>query len=45
MMDDALPAGMRLALEGGIGHQREYVRFWERVLKKSSRGPRAAATG
>ena len=45
MMDDALPAGMRLALEGGIGHQREYVRFWERVLKKSSRDPRAAATG
>jgi hypothetical protein len=35
---------MRLALEGGIGHQREYVRFWARVLKESSRGARAAAT-
>jgi PadR family transcriptional regulator, regulatory protein AphA len=24
--------GMRLALEAGIGHEREYVRFWSRVL-------------
>ena len=23
-----LPEGMRLALEAGIGHEREYVRFW-----------------
>lgn len=23
-----MPEGMRLALEAGIGHEREYVRFW-----------------
>lgn len=33
---DEMPAGMRLALEGGVGHQREYVRFWSRVLADSS---------
>jgi DNA-binding PadR family transcriptional regulator len=33
---DGMPEGMRLALEGGIGHQREYVRFWSRVLAASS---------
>jgi PadR family transcriptional regulator AphA len=26
-----MPEGMRLALEGGVGHQREYVRFWSRL--------------
>lgn len=26
-----LPAGMLLALDCGIGHEREYVRFWEAV--------------
>ena len=26
-----MTAGMRLALEAGIGHEREYVRFWSRV--------------
>jgi len=26
-----LPAGQRLALEGGIGHEREFIRFWKRV--------------
>jgi DNA-binding PadR family transcriptional regulator len=31
-----MPLGSRLALEGGIGHQREYVRFWTRVLAESS---------
>lgn len=25
---DALPVGVRLALEAGIGHEREWVRFW-----------------
>ena len=25
--------GSRLALEAGIGHAREYVRFWTRVLE------------
>lgn len=44
-LDDDLPAGMRLALEGGIGHQREYVKFWSRVLKESSKRARPAATG
>jgi PadR family transcriptional regulator, regulatory protein AphA len=28
--------GPRLALEAGIGHEREYVRFWSRLLKNSS---------
>jgi PadR family transcriptional regulator, regulatory protein AphA len=26
-----LPEGVRLALESGIGHQREYIRFWSRL--------------
>jgi DNA-binding PadR family transcriptional regulator len=25
--------GVRLALEAGIGHEREYIRFWTRVLE------------
>lgn len=25
-----IPEGMRLALEAGIGHEREYIRFWSR---------------
>jgi DNA-binding PadR family transcriptional regulator len=25
--------GMRLALEGGIGHEREYLRFWSRIAR------------
>ena len=27
----AAPAGIILAIEAGIGHEREYVRFWSRV--------------
>jgi DNA-binding PadR family transcriptional regulator len=27
------PRGPWLALESGIGHQREYIRFWERLAK------------
>ena len=27
-----MPAGMRLALECGLGHEREYVRYWKAVL-------------
>jgi PadR family transcriptional regulator AphA len=27
------PAGVQLALEAGIGHEREYVRFWSELLK------------
>jgi PadR family transcriptional regulator AphA len=38
---DGMPEGMRLALEGGVGHQREYVRFWAKVLAESSE-PRAS---
>jgi PadR family transcriptional regulator AphA len=45
MHEADMPAGMRLALEGGIAHQREYVRFWSRVLKESSKRPRATAKG
>src|SRR3954454_500273 len=26
-----MPEGMRLALEAGIGHVKEYVRFWKRM--------------
>ena len=26
-----MPNGMRLALEAGIGHEREFIRFWSRL--------------
>ncbi len=26
-----MPAGMRLALELGIGHEKEFIRFWKRL--------------
>jgi DNA-binding PadR family transcriptional regulator len=29
---EAMTEGMRLALEAGTGHEREYIRFWARVL-------------
>jgi PadR family transcriptional regulator, regulatory protein AphA len=29
---EVMPKGVRLALESGIGHEREYVRFWTQVL-------------
>jgi DNA-binding PadR family transcriptional regulator len=29
--NEGMPHSMRLALEGGIGHEREYVRFWSRL--------------
>ena len=29
---EAMPRGVRLALESGMGHEREYVRFWTQVL-------------
>jgi len=32
---DTLSPGPRLALEAGIGHERESVRFWERVAAES----------
>ena len=31
LLSDDLAPGVRLALESGIGHEREYVRFWRRV--------------
>jgi PadR family transcriptional regulator AphA len=30
---DALPAGQQLALECGLGHEREFIRFWSRVAQ------------
>jgi PadR family transcriptional regulator, regulatory protein AphA len=27
-----MPAGMRLALECGLGHEREYVRYWKKLV-------------
>ena len=33
--NDQLSDGARLALEAGIGHEREYVRFWTRVKRQA----------
>jgi len=30
------PEGWRLALEAGIGHEREFIRFWSRLSKAGS---------
>jgi DNA-binding PadR family transcriptional regulator len=40
MLDGAEPAasGPRLALEAGIGHEREYVRFWSRIVRAENNG-------
>ncbi|HEY2334753.1 MAG TPA: helix-turn-helix transcriptional regulator [Solirubrobacterales bacterium] len=32
-MGAAAPAGMRLSLESGIGHEREWVRFWSQLVE------------
>jgi DNA-binding PadR family transcriptional regulator len=32
------PEGIRLAIEAGIGHEREYVRFWSRLKKSDDKG-------
>jgi len=32
-MGDAAPTGMRLSLESGIGHEREWIRFWSRLVE------------
>jgi PadR family transcriptional regulator AphA len=29
------PRGMRLALEAGIGHEREYIRFWSELAESA----------
>jgi DNA-binding PadR family transcriptional regulator len=31
LLVEGLPVGVRLALESGIGHEREYIRFWTRL--------------
>jgi DNA-binding PadR family transcriptional regulator len=31
LLVEGLPIGVRLALESGIGHEREYIRFWRRL--------------
>ena len=36
-----VPEGVRLTLEAGIGHAREYVRFWSRLAKQLERGDAA----
>ena len=28
------PEGARLVAEAGIGHQKEYIRFWKRILSE-----------
>jgi len=33
---DALPEGQRLALECGIGHERQFIRFWSRLAGEQS---------
>jgi PadR family transcriptional regulator AphA len=33
-----VPGHARLALESGIGHEREYIRFWSSILKQSASG-------
>jgi DNA-binding PadR family transcriptional regulator len=37
---EEMPDSMRLALESGLGHEREYVRFWSRVLEGRSAAER-----
>lgn len=29
-----MPDGMRLALEGGIGHEKEFIRFWKKATSR-----------
>ena len=33
-----VPEGVRLTCEAGVGHAREYVRFWSRLAKRHERG-------
>jgi PadR family transcriptional regulator, regulatory protein AphA len=35
LAEQEMPAGMRLALESGLGHEREWVRFWEEMSRRS----------
>jgi DNA-binding PadR family transcriptional regulator len=34
-----MPPGMRLALEAGIGHEREFIRFWSSLLNGTGPPP------
>jgi PadR family transcriptional regulator AphA len=34
-----MPRGMRLALEAGIGHEREFIRFWSRLATAKAAKP------
>ena len=36
-LPDETPAGVRLSLESGLGHEREWVRFWRRLLSRVER--------
>ena len=40
LADQDMTEGMRLALEAGIGHEREYVRFWSNVRRGQADGYR-----
>lgn len=40
LADQDMTEGMRLALEAGIGHEREYVRFWSDVRRSKPDGYR-----
>jgi hypothetical protein len=42
-MSDA-PDGWRLALEVGIGHEREFIRFWSKLASRGSQ-PKLASRG
>jgi hypothetical protein len=34
-----IPGQTRLVLESGIGHEREYIRFWSGILKRDTSEP------
>jgi PadR family transcriptional regulator, regulatory protein AphA len=34
LAEQEMPAGVRLALESGLGHEREWVRFWEEMSRR-----------
>ena len=34
LAEQEMPAGMRRALDSGLGHEREFVRFWSRLAKR-----------
>jgi DNA-binding PadR family transcriptional regulator len=40
-MPPQAPTGVQLSLQAGIGHEREWVRFWRRLLPKRSTASRS----